>query len=383
VSETAVNKTEPAYDDEIDLVALIANLWREKAFIIGATIITTLLGGLYAFTATPIYKASTQLTPPSISELSFLNQTEFFNITPELAFSEFIQTVESSAHINNLTASHADLLQAATNIHINDNVFNAIGEARTINYPNTSKKTNDLSPDKYVFSYLGTDRKTLNNLISVDLAMASANTLNLVKKRYKDSLSTQIKKIERQRTLQQQSLEDQLNARKTYVLATRSDSLKRLEEALKIAKILNLKAPSSLARLASSTGNRQVEINAELNTNQDPLYLRGITLLSAEIENLKALEDTIFLDDEIRNLEAQKQLLENNRELEQLNEILTDISLENPVNFYSANINSPSKPVKPKKSLILAISILLGGMLGLFIAIGRIVYKNSKHTKIT
>jgi LPS O-antigen subunit length determinant protein (WzzB/FepE family) len=46
------------------------------------------------------------------------------------------------------------------------------------------------------------------------------------------------------------------------------------------------------------------------------------------------------------------------------------------INFQNSSAKSPEKSIKPKKMLIVAISILLGGMLGFFVAIGRIVYKN-------
>lgn len=367
------------YDDEINLVELITNLWKERVLIVSSIALSTLICLLYIFITTPIYRVSAELSPPSLAELSYLNQTEFFSVTPEQAFSEFIYVADSRDHLIGLASSNEKLIKDATDRAIDENIFEFLRKKRAIDYPNTTKKTNDFTPEKYIFSYKGIDRLALNKLIQSDLDLASKNTIILLEKRYRNSLQLQINKLERKQSLQKKLVNDKLNARKAYVLATRSDQLKKLKEALKIAQSLNLNAPSSLSRLASGSGNRQVEINADLNNNQDPLYLRGIRLLSAEINNLTNLDDSVFLDSEIRNLENQKLLLESNRELEQLQEIIKETNLNNTVSFYSKNTNNPTTPIKPKKILALIISFLLGGTIGLFIAIGRIVYKNAKE----
>jgi LPS O-antigen subunit length determinant protein (WzzB/FepE family) len=50
--------------------------------------------------------------------------------------------------------------------------------------------------------------------------------------------------------------------------------------------------------------------------------------------------------------------------------------------FYDTKSNVQAIPEKSKKLLIMIVSILLGGMIGVFIAIGRIMLRNYKKTKI-
>jgi len=379
VTEANTDTNRSEYDDEIDLVELIANLWREKVVIIISTALVTLIGLAYALMATPIYKVSALLLTPTDVELSYLNQTQYFSIKPGTVHKRFVETIESNSHISQLVKNSADLIEPALELKINENIFDALDKVREIEYPNIEKKSNPLIPDRYLFNYTGVSRQKLSELVLEDLSSAKTSTLENIHIQYQTVLGNKIAQMERQQKLALNNLNDQLKARKALVLSTRKDRLKRLEEALKIAKALNLTSPSSLSRLASASITRQVEINAELNNNQDPLYLRGSKLLTAEIENLRSLEASVFLDGEIRQLESQKLLLENNRELEQLKGFLSESLNATDVTLYSQNINAPTQPIKPKKGLIVIISILLGGMLGLFIAIGRIVYKNSQN----
>jgi len=109
------------------------------------------------------------------------------------------------------------------------------------------------------------------------------------------------------------------------------------------------------------------------------LYLRGTRLLNAELTSLKGLKNTVYLDNEIRNLETSRLILQNDRVTAQLKEELALFEQsENEITYYINNINSPNNPIKPKKTLIVTISVLLGGLLGIFVAIGRIAYRNYK-----
>ena len=74
------------YDDEIDLVELISNLWGERFWIFLTTGIAGILGLLYAFTSTPIYQASAQISQPSTADLVPVSQTDMFKILKEKNF---------------------------------------------------------------------------------------------------------------------------------------------------------------------------------------------------------------------------------------------------------------------------------------------------------
>ncbi len=217
----------------------------------------------------------------------------------------------------------------------------------------------------------------------------------------KERRSNTITKLTEETELSIKQTQDRLKARKSFLLRNREDRIIELTEAIKIAKKLNFKKPSTLSGLSQRTPtNGQIEINTEIRNQGEPLYLRGTDLLSAELDNLKNFPKDAFLDIEIRELETELLKLENNRQIEILKTRKKDIAfsqeLQNlrekinalnnthfpenyQITFLNNSANSPEKPIKPKKVLIIALSLLVGSILGGSIAIGKIIYQKSNR----
>jgi LPS O-antigen subunit length determinant protein (WzzB/FepE family) len=370
------------YDDEIDLVELVVNLWNEKLLIVLSTVIVSAVSLIYVFTATPVYKSSIQVHSPSPAEVSYLNQTPHYQITPKEIFAEFLSKLLSVSHVNKIGNEHSELVSEALNLKNDENLVTNLEKIRKIDIPNIKKKTNEIAPDQYFLTYEGTNRQKMQELILADLILAKNSTLEEIHERYKNSLQLKINELSRKQQLQLEGLEVELESRKFYVLSSRKDRLIQLREAVKIAEALKIKTPTSLAKLATSSASKQVEITAELNNNQDPLYLRGTKLLSAEINSLEQLSDKVFLDEKVRQLTANQLIIANNREINQLENILSSFADNvTDIQLHSRSTNTPQTPIKPKKALIIAMGILLGGILGIFLAIARIIYKNYGQKK--
>lgn len=58
---TTVEHNNRYADDEIDLFELVEGLWQQKWLIVVCTLIATIIGGAYAYTATPTYSLSAQI----------------------------------------------------------------------------------------------------------------------------------------------------------------------------------------------------------------------------------------------------------------------------------------------------------------------------------
>lgn len=404
-----MNNNANTHDDEIDLVQLIIDLWNEKLIIILSISIVTTLGVIYAFLTKPIYEVSAQLLIPSSAQLSHYNKTPFFNIKPEEAFTLFLGTLENSDHkltiAKHLKKPHKDQDKLE--------VFNNI---RSIQYANTDKKKNNVIPDIYELSYTGENKEELTSLIKFDLNTAYKNTFKNINNRYFSELKNNSDQLNNALQSEKNTLTSQLNTRKTFLRNSRNTEIKKLEEALKIAKALNIGEPTSFAKLAGQTNsiyiNNIIEpaksensttlsnINTEnskeaaqsFSSNEDKRnsspfqkytshlknndYLRGKRLLAAEIENLKNLDKDTFFDNEITIIKSKQNLLSIDPKLEQLKILLKEDFTNRPISFFSKNIYSPNSPIKPRKGLIIIISLFLGGILGLLAAIGCIFYKN-------
>lgn len=405
------DNTNIQHEDGIDLVELIVNLWHEKIIIVLTIFIVASLGALYAYTTPPIYIVSAQLLLPQQSELNDYispyepelddsNITKFYQIEPDVAFTKFLSTLANNDHIFNV-AQNSPISNAEMD------PIEVINEMRTIQYPNTIKKNNEMSPEIYTLNYEGENRDELISLINYDLDIAKFKTIKDINEQYTSSLEKQIGTIESLNLAKERVLDIQLKTRKSYILQARENEIARLKESLNLAKQLEIKEPTSLSKLAGInsiidfTNNNQSNNNRNQTSDnekglQSPIekfdslsqynshlsnknYLRGERILTAEIESLQRIENNFFLDEHIIVLNNTKELLKASPLLEQLSFLLNKAKFSQDITFYSENLYAPQNPIKPKKALIIAVSILLGGIMGLFIAIGRIVYKHTKE----
>jgi chain length determinant protein (polysaccharide antigen chain regulator) len=338
-----VNTANISHDDEIDLIELAINLWQEKWIIITAVIIAAIIGIAIAINhekgLTTSYKVDVQLSIPSFAELKRFNQTESYTISGDEAFKVFINTLESNARIR----------------------------SRKITYPNTSVNISSITPDKYVVAYLGNKEDSVLNASQIDLSAAAETTFNNIRVQHNTALELKIHQLERADVLTKKILRDRLDTQTEFILTSRKNNLERLENALRIARVNNLENP----------------VNTNINIlNENTLYLRGTKVLSADIEYLTSLNTDVSFDEEILALKKEMLLLKNNRLVDQLRSIMiSDAKNDTPL-FYDTIPNVQAIPEKSKKKLIIIVSILLGGMIGLFIAIGRITFKSYKKTKL-
>jgi chain length determinant protein (polysaccharide antigen chain regulator) len=382
----SINST---HDDEIDLVELIVNLWREKVIIILSTVVIAGLGGLYAYTESPIYVVSAQLLLPKESELRAYNKTSIFEVDPKLAFTNFVTTLESNDHLFAI-AKKSSLFNESKD------PISALKKMRVIQYPNTLNKNNEISPDTYTLSYEGKNTEELISLLNFELRLAKTKTVQDIFEQYISKLKKKIESIENTNEAAERTLDTDLKYRKSYILQARENEIAKLEESLKLANQLNIKEPTSLSKLAginsvidygSSNSGQRNSSNLNITGKIDSLsqynshlsnkdYLRGGRILSAEIESLQRIKDNVFLDETIIILNNKKNILKSNSVLEELTFLLGEARISEKVTFYSENFYAPTSSIEPKKKLIILISILLGGMLGFFIAIGRIMVRN-------
>jgi chain length determinant protein (polysaccharide antigen chain regulator) len=413
VSET-IAKPNRNEEDEIDLVELFISLWKEKVGIITITLAFGILSALYAYSRTPLYSIDAEIIPPTQAEFSdyeikvSLDQPTLFTYNPNAsfqqqrelleivnsnsnsnsnstsldvtdAFSKFLAVLNSNSHISTLAKVNEELFKQTFNIGLDDDLIKNIKSRRTIKRPNTTKKTNALLSDSYTLSLVGIDRDSLKKMIETDLAKADETTTSQIK----NTLVSQVtKKLQEYKTEQQYeiaTLIEKIKAKKSYLLAQRFDTISELNYAFKIATKLGIEKPTNTSLL--STKDQAVSFSAELNNTTPDRYLKGTQLLQTEIEILKTSDNDIFIDDDLRGMEAQKSLLENNLHIKQL-ETEKDRLLKNDkvLTFHSTSFNAPIGPIETKKSLIVAFGILLGGFIGLLFAIVRIMMRKYKDT---
>ena len=251
-----------------------------------------------------------------------------------------------------------------------------------------------------------------NTLVTTAESRALASVMDKLKK----SLRTKIELLEQnlsqsERTLRENDkdriarlaeadqlrrleLQDQIAALRNTARQLRQDEITRLEEALAIAESLGIEEPTSLGLLAKerASGGESLTVTADLSGNEEPIYLRGTRILSAELRALEKRQSDDHMYPEIRELQEELALLDANRQIEILasredysafvekgEEIRAEIAMlegyldQDYSDVHLVRIDQkaipPSRPDKPRKSLIVAAAVVAGGMLGVLIAL--------------
>ena len=142
-------------------------------------------------------------------------------------------------------------------------------------------------------------------------------------------------------------------------------------------------------------------MHTEINNQQIPLYFMGVDALEAEKNALLQRKSDDFTEGRIAQIAKELQLLQSNRQIEVLNRRENeDLFLSNvePLRAEEARLRSlnidmsrlrlvtidkqalePLGPIKPKKALILAVGLILGGMLGILLALIRTMVVNKRQ----
>ena len=403
-------------NDEIDLVALFQALWAQKLLIVLVTLLVGMLALAYAFLATPEYQVQSVVRPAAMKDLDALNRTGVYELTPEQAIQRIGASLDSYDSRLEFFRANQGLFEALRqpNRSLEQTFERFNNEAFKMLQPD-SKKTDNLSA--YVGIQLtypqGVDGVALLNglvdfvvdrereRIADDLAVIIQNHLNQLdlkmaaaRASYEASKEAKIAELQEADNLKRAELQDELKALRQQLKTHRDNRIAQLNEAIRIAKALDIVKPTTPSALGEVGREAQGSIiRTEVNNQQIPLYFMGSEALEAERAALHQRRSDDFTEPRIAQIAKELKLLESNRQVEILTKrenedlFLKDLAIwrEEAARLRSLQVDAsnlklvsidqlavePLRPIKPKKALILALGLVLGGMLGLFIALIR------------
>ena len=425
----------PTYqDDEIDLVELLQTIWDGKWLIAAFAAIAVAFGGAFAFLKPSVFVANTEIKPITSSDAQFYranNALGFFEISPSNLRSLFIENLEERSLFEEAIREH--------NIVKRDNYSNdadydiavvelaaAIAILPPINEDGAEKGE---SRRYWTIEFEGTDKpKWLAALADVTSNSTSkvretlmerfSNAVDLAKQTrgFKlEDLSTQIenakadfeKEMQEFELVQGFEMEDVQqairNARLDYDRKTK-DRLAFLREQAAIARELGV-AKNTLEAQTFSASNGVVA-NVKSDT---PFYLRGYEAIEKEIALIVAREDKdafiaglLELEQKQRTLEQdrtleradrkeaflasllelekQQRAIKQDKTIERAKELFTKTPVIEAQKFAAAqyDVYATDFESKSKRSLIVALALVLGGMVGVMFVLIRSAVRNRK-----
>lgn len=406
-----------AADDEIDLFELAQSIWQERILVVIVTAAVTVLALIYALEATPVYQTSSILKPAKIKDLDQLNSLGVYSLSPAEALKRVGAALESYEvrfeYFKNNQELFEPVIQQGRSLEQNFERINRDG-FKVLKPDPDPKKANTFS--SYVGLQLEYSKQLngpsiVNGLIRYatdvererltdDLKVVIDNKLDTINRKLEELRSgynvgkeAKVAQLTEKDTLKRLRLQDELEAIRLSLKTRRENRIQQLDEAIAIAASLGIKKPSTPSSLSEGTRVSGSVIKTEVNNQNIPLYFMGTEALEAEKQSLLSRENDDFTSGRIVEIAQELKLLEHNRQIEVLesreNEdlFLAELAEQhkeisrlkglkvNMDNLKMVSVDQlavqPASPIKPKKTLIVAVGIVLGGMLGLFVALLR------------
>jgi chain length determinant protein (polysaccharide antigen chain regulator) len=355
---------EQQYNDEIDLADLVRSLWAGKWLVIGTTLATVILAIAYLIIVPKSYTGTLYIAPISIVEANkylILNETELININSNQLESLFIEDIQTYEGLEKFTEElkYLEKLESESNSEFTARIKSV---ARTFTLSKPVNKKDNKEP-KWTIELTTQQPELAIEVLSNALSFSN------------DRVNSQIQNtIDTHTTMRTRSI-----AMEIEDISITADILLSHEKLTTQVRLAFLKEQAILAR---AIGIEQNTLTAQTFTTQSalvtnvskeqPFYLRGYIAIEKEIDMLSSRQAPELFIPELAGLEKRKQQLLQDQSVNRakkaikLTPIGTDTFKAAAYDLFDIEFKS-----KTKTSLILALSLVLGGILGIFVLLIR------------
>ncbi|TCD21216.1 chain-length determining protein [Pseudomonas sp. IC_126] len=342
----------PYRDDEIDLVELFKALWQQKLIIIGITIVVTVCAAAYAFLSRPVYEARAMVLPPFLSDIAAYNagrnastQNSLKSFSTEDVYAVFTRNLKSlSLRRAFFQDVYLPSLTETRRASPEDRLWASFNDQLTVRAPDKQQ------PDMLEVRVEHEDAEQAASWVNDFVARAASAAKDDMQRNVISEIDARIRSTERR-----------IASLRSTASQRRQDRIAVLQEALVVAKAVGMITPQVTAGRTSSSQELEEFVDGSLT------YMRGAKAIEAELAVLEARKSDDPFISELRSLQE---------ELSFLNTIEIDPNTVAVFRLDSA-AQPPQTPIKPKKMMIVALGLVLGGMLGIFVALIRVMVRRS------
>lgn len=389
----------------------LADLWfilvQRKMIIFTITIFATCLALLYLALAKPIYKTTSVLIPPTIEQVEPLI-TEDFDEGAESVFALFKENLEST-HLRLQVFQDMNLIKALSLENFtSEAAFSEFNKSISYTIPKTKKGKQ--TSNKVNLSMQGHDPQLITDIINQLVYLTGEKTkqeaisnrkarieshkkrlttnIQLLKAFTEEQKQDEILHLKEADQLQIKMLTDEIRALRIQAKTKRLNRITQLKESLNIA--LDLGIIDNTSQQPKVSGQTSA-IFTEINTQKQPIYMRGSKALQSEIKQLKYRKSDDPFIKTLVDLQNKKSQLRQNRTVEMLasrknnDAYITSLRSQerklsklNLVLFHPDKISvmridqpafAPRNPIKPKPVLVILLGLLLGLFIGMLTAL--------------
>jgi len=405
---------------QIDLFDVWNGLVEERLTIFIATMLVVLLAGFYAFLGPKTYEAKASFLPPLDKDVVDLNFPNVVDIDWRKLYQKFTENLSGPNLPYELVK---DLkIREVMDKSGQDLAIDALTKTMQVNLPKEAKRkllTGDslltelkveadraeealYIAQKIIATAISLTKNELrdNFLLSIDEKLkVNIKQFNLLDESINQELSAEVARLKEMDEESKQKILESINLLRLKEKQDREYRIKRLELDYQLAKQLGITHPIDPLDYKRTTESNKIfdaskglpsrywmgtailsaEIETLKNRNNDDPYIADMTELKRELKALEVnhrINTILARTDNLPFSESLRTLVDERRSLEEAKQKVKDAKFE--VAKVVQEPLLPSKPVKPKKMLVLAAAGILGLMLGVFIALIRRAAKNRK-----
>lgn len=331
-------------EDLISPVELLSGLWKQKVLIILVALVFAGGALAYALTAKPVYEARVMIQPPTQNDISQLNYGRgVASGLNALSVKDVYQVFLSNLRSESLRRAffedvYLPSLGESERNASDDQLFRHFQDVLTVEVLPQG------SPDHYAVKLSVNDPR-----LAVDWVVRYVDMAGLQGK------SEIILDATAEARMKAKNLLRDITVARESARTQREDQIIQLQEALRIARSAGLQKPPIIA--AGASGEVSAAMGGAL------MYMRGAMALEAEIKNL---QERVSDDPFVPKLRQRQEAADFYG--------LLEIDPER-VKVYrqDGGIESPEKPVRPRKLLIVMLGLVVGLTLGISVAFFRSV----------
>lgn len=426
----------PSYDDEIDLAELFLTVWEGKwkiAMFVAVSVMSVF--GFQILQPPPDFIATTEVKPITSADAdsyAALNAIEFFEISPSDLLDAYVEKLDERSLFEDAIRRYALL---DTEKYENEQMYNEaivlMAASIDILPPVNVDGAERAEVQRFwrvVFEY--NEQEKWRRVLSSVNELASEAVRDSFQRRFETALSvarqdrnfqledlatkienaerdfeTEMAEFEMRQQFKLEDIETQITNKLGDYERKTADRLAFLREQAAIARKLGVAKNT----IEAQTFGAQTGMIANVKTDT-PFYLRGYEAIEKEVELIESREDPSAFIVGLFELEQQRRSIEQDRTLQrieknkeflgllielqkQAREIEQDRTLERAEALFASTpissldnftavaikVDATDFESKDKRLLILALSVLIGGMLGVIYVLINSAIRNRKY----
>lgn len=328
------------YEDEIDLKELILALWKQKYMIISTTLIVTILAGIYSmFILSPVYDTKLNIV---------MDMPEIYNTR----YGEYTLPITSNDQYINLITSNDVLINTITQMEYNTDEVSVDSLRKRISIGKIETKANTEQNSFTITVAAGSSKESLKlaeTLYDNYIKFLNAMTKERATGYYYNNFSIELKKAQ----ILLESTQEILNKNKQLLT--------------EIPQTINQKEAMQEIQESMSNTNNYIVLENIINPN----YTQVENDIILNKQSINVIQDSIRMYNEyLEEIDQEKKAIAEYYEAGKAGKLESSIIgvVETSVYLPSPPV-APSQKTSPRNAMNVAIGVVLGGMLGVMIAL--------------